>query len=100
MGHKAASLITGLQTTTEGLAEVRAHMSGQFWASIYMQGTRGAGRVPLATTGAAPTPTKSEVTSDVEGLYRVLMRAELWRRRVTCGGMLCRRKQQDAGSSL
>ena len=48
MGHEIASFVTGLQTTTEGLAEVRAHMPGQFWAS--MQGTRDAGRVPLATT--------------------------------------------------
>ena len=75
LGHEIASFVTGLQTTTEGLAELRAHMLGQLWAS--MQGTRSAGRVPLATTGAAPTPTKSDVTSDVEGLYGFLTRVEL-----------------------
>ena len=75
MGHEIASLVTGLQTTTEGLAEVRAHMLGQFWAS--MKGMRGAWRVPLATTGAAPKPTKSDVTTDAEGLYGVLTRVEL-----------------------
>ena len=54
MGHEIASVVTGLQKATEGLAEVRTHMSGQFWAS--MQGMRGAGGMPLATTGAAPHP--------------------------------------------
>ena len=75
MGSEIASIVTGLQQATEGLAEVRAHMLGQFWAS--MQGMRGAGRVPLATTGAASNPTKSDVASDVEGLYGVLTRVEL-----------------------
>ena len=32
--HKIATFVTGLKEVTEGLAEVRAHMSGQFWASI------------------------------------------------------------------
>ena len=75
MGHEIASLVTGLQDATEGLAEVRAHMSGQFWASI--ESMRGAGGLPLATTGAAINPTKSDVASDVEGLLGVLTRVEL-----------------------
>ena len=75
MGHEIASLVTVLQDATEGLAEVRAHMLGQFWASI--EGMRGAGGLPLATTGAASNPTKSDVASDVEGLYGVLTRVEL-----------------------
>jgi hypothetical protein len=33
--------------------------------------------MPLATTGAASNPTKSDVASDVEGLYGVLTRVEL-----------------------
>ena len=90
MGNEIALLITGLQQAMEGLAEVRAHMSGQFWAS--MKGMCGAGRVPLASTGAASNPTKSDVASDAEGLYGVLTRPAgwgCWRRRVSCGGMLC-----------
>ena len=75
MGSEIASFVTGLQQATEGLAEVRAHMLGQFWAS--MQGMRGAGGMPLATTGAAINPTKSDVASDVEGLLGVLTRVEL-----------------------
>ena len=71
MGNEIASLIMGLQKATEGLAEVCMHMSGQFWAS--MKGMHGAGRVLLAATGAVSNPTKSDVVSDVEGLYRVLM---------------------------
>ena len=63
MEHKIASFVTGLQEATEGLAEVRAHMLGQFWAS--MQGMRGAGGMPLATTGAASNPTESDATGDV-----------------------------------
>jgi len=50
-------------------------MSGQFWASI--ESMRGAGGLPLATTGAAINPAKSDVASDVEGLYGVLTRVEL-----------------------
>ena len=50
-------------------------MLGQFWASI--ESMRGAGGLPLATTGAAINPTKSDVASDVEGLYGVLTRVEL-----------------------
>ena len=34
MGHEIASFVTGLQGAVEGLAEVRAHMLGQFWASV------------------------------------------------------------------
>ena len=75
MGHEIASLVTELQKATEGLVEVRAHMSGQFWA--YMQGMRDSGGVPLATTGAALNPTESDVASDVEGLCGVLARVEL-----------------------
>jgi hypothetical protein len=75
MGSEIASIVTGLQQATEGLAEVRAHMLGQFWTS--MQGMRGAGGMPLATTGAASNPTKSDVASDFEGLYGVLTRVEL-----------------------
>jgi hypothetical protein len=41
MEHKIASFVTGLQEATEGLAEVRAHMLGQFWES--MPSMRGAG---------------------------------------------------------
>ena len=41
MGSEIASIVTGLQQATEGLAEVRAHMLGQFWTSV--QGMRGAG---------------------------------------------------------
>ena len=33
--------------------------------------------MPLATTGAAPRPTRSDVTSDVEGLCGALARLEL-----------------------
>ena len=54
MEHKIASFVTGLQEATEGLAEVRAHMLGQFWDSV--QGMRGDGGSPLATTGAAWRP--------------------------------------------
>jgi len=75
MGHEIASLVTGLQDATEGLAEVRAHMAGQFWESI--ESMRGARGLPLATTGAAINPTKSDVASDVEGLLGVLTRVEL-----------------------
>ena len=57
--HKIASIVTGLQEVTEGLAEVRAHVLGQFWDSV--QGMRGAGGLPLATTGAALHPTASDV---------------------------------------
>ena len=59
MGHEIASVVKGLQEATEGLAEVRAHRLGQFWAS--MQGMRGARGLPLATTGAARHPTTSDV---------------------------------------
>ena len=72
MEHKIASFVTGLQEVTEGLAEVRTHMLGQFWNSV--QGMRGAGGLPLATTGAALHPTTSDVEmipGDVEGLYGV-----------------------------
>ena len=78
MEHKIASFVTGLQEATEGLAEVRALMLGQFWES--MQGMRGVGGLPLATTGAALHPTTSDVkvmSGDVEGLYGVLTRVEL-----------------------
>ena len=50
-------------------------MSGQFWASI--ESMRGAGGLPLATTGAAINPAKSDVASDVEGLLGVLTWVEL-----------------------
>jgi hypothetical protein len=75
IGSEIATFVTELQQATEGLAEVRAHMLGQFWTS--MQGMRGAGGMPLATTGAAPNPTQSDVASDVEGLCGVLTRVEL-----------------------
>ena len=32
--HKIATVVTGLKEVTEGLAEVRSHMLGQFWASM------------------------------------------------------------------
>ena len=32
--HEIATFVTGLKEVTEGLAEVRAHMLGQFWASM------------------------------------------------------------------
>ena len=41
---------------------MRAHMLGQFWNSV--QGMRGAGGMPLATTGVALHPTTSDVASD------------------------------------
>ena len=81
--HEIASFVTGLKEVTEGLAEVRAHMLGQFWASTIgasMQGMRGAGGLPLATTGAARHPTTSDVevmSGDVEGLCGALTRLEL-----------------------
>ena len=87
VGHEIASLVMGLRDATEGLAEVRAHMSGRFWAS--MQVMRGARRVLLATTGATSNPTRSDVTSDVEGLYGVLTRVDLLEEARTCGRMLC-----------
>jgi hypothetical protein len=76
--HKIATFVTGLKEVTEGLAEVRAHMLGQFWAS--MQDMRGAGRLPLASTGAARHPTTSDVgvmSGEVEGLCGALTRLEL-----------------------
>ena len=78
MEHKIASFVTGLQEATEGLAEVRAHMLGQFWNSV--QGMRGAGGLALATTGAALHPTTSDVemmSGDVEGLCGVSTRLDL-----------------------
>ena len=76
--QKIAMFVTGLNEVTEGLAEVRAHMLGQFWAS--MQDMRGAGGLPLASTGAARHPTTSDVgvmSGDVEGLCGALTRLEL-----------------------
>jgi len=76
--HEIATFVTGLKEVTEGLAEVRAHMSGQFWAS--MQDMRGAGGLPLASTGAARHPTTSDVgvmSGEVEGLCGALTRLEL-----------------------
>ena len=32
--HEIATFVTGLKEVTEGLAEVHAHMLGQFWASM------------------------------------------------------------------
>ena len=76
MGHEIVSFVTGLQEAMEGLAEVRAHMPGQFWASM-----RGAGRMPLATTGAVLHPTTSDVASDVasdaESVCRIQTRLQL-----------------------
>ena len=63
MEHKIALFVARLQEATEGLAEVRAHMLGQFWDSV--QGMRGAGGMPLVTTGVALHPTTSDVASDV-----------------------------------
>ena len=76
MEHETASLVTGLWQLRRDLRRcAHACIPGHFWAS--MKGMRGAGRLPLATTGAAPKPTKSDVTSDVGGLYGVLTRVEL-----------------------
>ena len=56
MGHEIASVVTGLQEATEGLAEVCAHMLGQFWAS--MQGMRGAGGAACNHWGGDSTDEK------------------------------------------
>ena len=50
MEQQMAAFVTGLENVTRGLAEIRAHILGQFWSS--QKGAQGAGRVPLATTGA------------------------------------------------
>ena len=48
IGSEIATFVTELQQTTEGLAEVRAHMLGQFWASMQgMHGARGCRLRPL-----------------------------------------------------
>jgi hypothetical protein len=71
--HKIATVVTGLKEVTEGLAEVRSHMLGQFWAS--MQGMRGAGGLPLASTGAARHPTT--IDGEIEDLRGALPRLDL-----------------------
>ena len=75
MGSEIMPIVMGLQQATEGLAEVCVHMLLQFWTS--MQGMHGAGGMLLVTTGAVSNLMKSDVMSDVEGLYGVLMQVEL-----------------------
>ena len=53
-----ATFVMGLGDAAGGLAEVRAHMLGQFWSSA--QGIRDAGRAPLAAAGAVHHLTASD----------------------------------------
>ena len=74
---------TSWRMSQEGLLRCTwAHMQGHFWSS--QKGTPGVGRVPLAITGAALSPTEGDVAGDVRSACGIFSQGcSCWKRH-TC----------------